>query len=210
MFSRLNQKLDRPLVVVMGWLMSQPRHLEKIAKLYTEQSYDAILVRINIFQLMFPKVGGAFIARDLLKFLQSNKTSKPIIIHGFSAGAYVWSEAMLQMQKDLPMYQPLLTQIKAQIWDSIADVTEMPIGISKTVFPNNSFLEWLTRSILQKFLDIFYNVTTVRFNECQHIYFNNLVRAPALIFVSKTDLVGTEKLGLTMKKNWSSLNIPVN
>ncbi len=62
------------------------------------------------------------------------------MLHGFSVGGYLWAECMVQMQKDLAKYEKDLNQrICGQIWDSAADITEIPVGVS------------LSNSILYKF-----------------------------------------------------------
>lgn len=197
------------MALILGWLGADSKHLMKVAQLYLDQDYDALLVRISPFQLMFPTLGGQMIADELLTFLHHNENYAPIVIHGFSAGAYVWSETVVKILRAKSKYEWILNRIRAQTWDSVADITEMPNGISKTLFPNNKVLEATIRHFLRAYLRLFYHVTTVHYDECQKVFYKNVVRAPALYFVGKDDLIGTERLALICKKEWSALGIPV-
>lgn len=40
------------------------------------------------------------VAANLMKFLEHNE-HRPLVVHGFSVGAYVWAELLVQALKDL-------------------------------------------------------------------------------------------------------------
>jgi hypothetical protein len=48
---------------------------------------------------------------------------------------------MVKMSRDPERYQPVTDRIVGHIWDSAADLTEIPVGIPKAVFPNNAVLQ---------------------------------------------------------------------
>lgn len=81
------------------------------------------------------------VTADVVKFLESNASYSPLILHGFSIGGYVWGECMVEMAKDMDRYRPIFERIVAQIWDSAADIPEIPVGFPKSVFPRNRILQ---------------------------------------------------------------------
>lgn len=56
--ARLNTPLDKPLVVLLSWLMSKQKHLKKYAQLYTDQGFDVLTVQVTPWQFMWPKQGA--------------------------------------------------------------------------------------------------------------------------------------------------------
>lgn len=88
------------------------------------------------------------IAADFVKFLENNNRYSPILLHGFSVGAYVWSESMVLMSRDTERYKSILDRICGQIWDSAADISEIPMGVPKALFRNNYTLQKTLRQLI--------------------------------------------------------------
>lgn len=76
-------------------------------------------------------------AGDLVNFLAINTAYNPLLLHGFSVGGYVWGECMVHMARDTQRYGTILDRICGQVWDSAADITEIPVGVPKAMFPKN-------------------------------------------------------------------------
>lgn len=87
-------------------------------------------------------------ARDLLEFLSINNNLNPLFLHGFSVGAYVWSEALVQIAQEPNRYQPIVDRIIGQAWDSAADITEIPVGVPYAVFPKNKVMQTALRQYM--------------------------------------------------------------
>lgn len=158
---------ERPLTIILAWLMSQQKHIQKYAKYYLDNGFDVLTVRTTPWQLLWP-VGGSqvidrkrrklrkenlrkffqVVANDLLTFLHQNPNYCKTIVHGFSVGAYLWGETMVKMNEDKVKYGPTINRICGQIWDSPVDYAEIPIGVPKSVFPTNNFL----RKALEKYI----------------------------------------------------------
>lgn len=81
------------------------------------------------------------VAKDLLKFLHVNADYNPLILHGFSVAGYLWGEVLVNIAAERKKYDHILERIAGQIWDSAADVTEIPIGLPIAVFPRNAVLQ---------------------------------------------------------------------
>jgi hypothetical protein len=81
------------------------------------------------------------VAYDLLRFLDINTKKRPLLIHGFSVGGYVWGEVMAIAERDRERFQPLFSNIVGHIWDSAADMQDIPDGLPAAVFPKNLMLQ---------------------------------------------------------------------
>lgn len=88
------------------------------------------------------------VAADLVKFLENNALYSPLLLHGFSVGGYFWGECMVHMARDTERYKVITDRICGQIWDSLADITEIPIGVPKAVFPRNFTLQKALRGYM--------------------------------------------------------------
>lgn len=64
-----------------------------------------------------------------------------MVLHGFSVGAYLWSESLVQMAREMDRYAPIMNRIQGQVWDSATDITEISIGLPVAVFPRNRVLQ---------------------------------------------------------------------
>lgn len=48
---------DRPLLVLLSWLMAKKSHVMKFANLYLEQGFDVVTVNVTPWQFMWPTKG---------------------------------------------------------------------------------------------------------------------------------------------------------
>lgn len=86
---------------------------------------------------------------DLLSFLEQNENYEQILLHGFSIGGYMWGEVLDLLQRDKERYSDISDKIIGQVWDSIADIGQVSIGMSHAVFPNNKVLQ----TMLYKYIE---------------------------------------------------------
>lgn len=81
------------------------------------------------------------VAKDVLKFLDTNTKYGPLVLHGFSVGGYVWGEVLVNIASERERYAHVVDRIAAQIWDSAADITEISVGLPLAVFPRNTVMQ---------------------------------------------------------------------
>lgn len=203
-----NDGQKRPLCIMFAWMSASTSHLKKYVKIYTNLGFDIIAICITSWQLLWPVKGAQVVMADFLKFLENNQNNyEPIIIHGFSVGGYLCGELLVNIKKDYPKYENLLNKFYAQIWDSAADVPEIPSGFPVAVFPNNPILQKLLRNYIIFHMKIFYETATKHYiHSSQHFHFT-LIKAPALFLVSKNDPIGAEKSNLSVKNDWESVGV---
>ncbi|XP_060531116.1 transmembrane protein 53-like [Cylas formicarius] len=200
---------DKPLVVLLSWLMAKKKHTYKYAEIYIEKGFDVLNVSVNPWQFLWPVKGTQVVASDILKFLDKNQTLNPIILHGFSVGGYLWGEVMVKMAHKQHQYKHILDRIAGQIWDSAADVTEIHKGVPPAVFPRNKLMANALGQYILYHMQTFDKVATRHYIRSSQMFHTNLVKAPALFLLSETDPIGTEISNKRVKENWESMGIKV-
>lgn len=91
--------------------MAKNKHIWKFIDVYLNYGFDVLPVKLKTGQLIWPTTGAQIVAQDLLKVLNESHSDKPIVIHGFSVGGYLWGEVQLKMAENLIKYQPLINNI---------------------------------------------------------------------------------------------------
>uniref|UniRef100_A0A1L8DC40 Putative lethal 2 k09913 isoform c n=1 Tax=Nyssomyia neivai TaxID=330878 RepID=A0A1L8DC40_9DIPT len=188
---RLVKPIDKPLAVLFMWLAVKQKHLLKFAQIYNDCGFDVVTVQITPWQLLWPTKGTQLVASDVIRFLYNNTAFNPILLHGFSVGAYLWGECLVKLATDEKKYQSLLDRICGQVWDSAADVTEIPVGVPKALFPRNPTLQAALNKYMMYHMKAFHETATSHYIRSSQMFHSTIVRKPALFLLSKTDPVGT-------------------
>ncbi|KAH8285316.1 hypothetical protein KR054_007556 [Drosophila jambulina] len=196
-----------PLVLMMAWLMAKQKHLKKYAQIYTDMGFDVMVVHITPWQLLWPVKGTQVVAAETLRFLENNKSYEPIVMHGFSVGAYQLGEIMLQMSRDMDRYGSILDRFVCQVWDSAADITEIPVGVPKSIFPKNERMQSALRNYTLYHLKTFHNQATIHYMRSSQMFHSTLLKAPALFFVSDNDPIGPPSSNQAVRDNWERADI---
>ncbi|KYM81262.1 hypothetical protein ALC53_08333 [Atta colombica] len=204
----LNVTNNRPLLVILTWLLSERRHVMKFVNLYMEQGFDVVVVSLTPWQLLWPAKGSRLVAADLLTFLKQNESYQQILLHGFSVGGYMWGEALDLIQNNKDKYNTVTDRIVGQVWDSIADISQIAIGFPRAVFPKNMMLQSMLRKYVEYHMKTFHQQATQYYIRSSQVFHAaNVLRVPALLFVSKTDPVGAVTSNLSLRDTWDSLGI---
>lgn len=203
----INATNNRPLLVMLTWMLSKRRHIMKFVNLYMEQGFDVAVVSLTPWQLMWPTKGSRLVAEDLLTFLKQNESYQQILLHGFSVGGYMWGEALDLIESNKDKYSSVTDRIVGQVWDSIADVSHIALGFPRAVFPKNMVLQSMLRKYVEYHMKTFHQQATQYYIRSSQIFHTTSIRVPALIFVSKTDPVGAIASNVSLRDNWESLGI---
>lgn len=200
---------NKPLVIMLPWLLAEKKHVNKYAEIYTSKGFNVLSISLTPWQLLWPAKGTQLVANDVLKFITTNTTNAPLFLHGFSVGAYMWGEVLVKMAAELPKYQPVIDRVVGQIWDSAADITEIPVGMPIAVFPKNVVMQKALRKYILYHMKTFHKVATVHYLRSSQMFHTNIIRAPALFFLSKTDPIGAESSNQRVRENWESMGMQV-
>lgn len=202
------QQNGKTLALVLPWLQSKQQHFEKYCSIYTNLGFDVLVVQIDILQLMRPEKGSQILAADVVKFLNSNDHYENILVHGFSVGGYLWSECLIHLNAH-KSFKSISSRIKGQVWDSVTGLKEIPIGISKSVF-SEGLMENLLRKSVEYYLKFFYENATKYYVRAENFFNDSPVKAPALIYSSKADPIGTETKANEIAESFKQQNIDLS
>lgn len=202
-----NLPANRPLTVILCWLGSRRKDIMKFANVYIEQDFDVVTVHTSPWQFMWPTKGIQVIMADLINFLHSRNDYDRIFLHGFSIGGYMWGEALELMNAQSEKYQPVCERIVGQVWDSAADIDDIPFGTARAIFPNNPKLQDMLRKYLEYHMKTFYQQSTIYYKRAREMFHSGMLSAPALILVSKADPVGTVAANSKLRDNWESVGM---
>jgi len=200
----------RPLVVMLAWMLAKKKHINKYCEFYVRRGCDVLTVNITPWQLLWPVSGSQVVAGEVLRFLHVDAGCKPLILHGFSVGGYVWGEVMVKMNQERERYKHIVDRIIGQTWDSAADVTELQVGLPLAVFPRNPILRMALGKYIAYHLKAFDEEATSHYIRSSQMFHTTLVHRPALLLLSKTDPVGSLSSNLRLKDTWESMGMKVN
>ncbi|XP_059152736.1 transmembrane protein 53-B-like [Physella acuta] len=198
----------RPLVLLFGWMLAKQRHLDKYGNLYHSKGFDVLSVQMKPTQVLIPTRAQKTVG-ELLSILEDNSLSqKPLMVHGFSVGGYMYGELLVKLGQNLDRYQSVRNRLVGQIFDSPVDFEGVPSGFS-SVLVKNKLGQKLIKTSLETYLDIFKKQVTTHYIRSSNAFHNNELRLPSLMLYSRTDPIGVDtRIELVMKK-WRSAGIPV-
>ncbi|XP_063384829.1 uncharacterized protein LOC134670926 [Cydia fagiglandana] len=202
---KLDKQINRPLCVMINWLLARQKHVMKYATLYLEQGFDVLNVSCTPWQLMWPVKGSQLVAGDLLKFITANDAHSTLTVHGFSVAGYMWGELCVHALRDPKTYQPVLDRISCQVWDSAADISEITIGVPKAVFPKNHIMQKTLRTYMEYHMKAFQEPATRHYIRSSQMFHTNPCRAPALFLLSRSDPVGAEPSNRAVHDSWVAM-----
>lgn len=121
----------------------------------------------------------------------------------------MWGECLLKLQENEDHREMIARRVKVQVWDSVGGIDEIPIGYSRAIFPSNLIMQRVTRKLIQRYLDICHNVSTKHYQKSGEIFHAKPLQAPALLFFSFADPVGTEQMQLKIRESLEKKQIEV-
>ncbi|XP_064114848.1 transmembrane protein 53-like [Macrobrachium nipponense] len=193
----------RPMTLLFCWLMSKEKHIRKYAELYNNLGFDVLKVRITPYDLLRPTKGTQLVVEQVLQFLHANPSQNPLLIHGFSVGAYVFTELMVKVENDFKKHSPILNRMVGQIWDSPVDLEGIPFGTSRAV-TNNVTIQRSIQKYLEWYLKVRYNTATIHYERASIKMHQNYAGAPGLFFISRNDPVSTPEMVANVYSKWEA------
>ena len=113
------------------------------------------------------------------------------------------------MHKDFSKYQSVVDRVAGQIWDSTPDLPELPEGAPLALFPNNPRLRMMMKKYFHFHMKTFDEEATQHYMRASEFAHGNYINAPALFFVSKNDLIGSESSNRIVAEKWRSRGMQV-
>ncbi|KAG5845199.1 hypothetical protein ANANG_G00136290 [Anguilla anguilla] len=198
----------RPLLVLFPWLGSRPKALSKYCEIYFRVGFDVLIVESELSQFLWPRWGLEYGA-NILDLLQDDRfVSRPLLVHAFSIGGYLFAQMLTHIARDPQRYRGVTERVQGQVYDSLVDgsLERIAVGLGKSMFPN---FEGLVRWLSLLYFRALEKQTLEQLNSAVVEFWNNPITAPSLFFYSEDDpLCDPRKLEELMEL-WSKRGTPV-
>ena len=197
---------DRPTVIIFSWLLAKARHVNKYGNYYLDLGFDVLNVKISPLQILWPTKSQKVI-QDLIEYLDQERKSSEFLIHGFSAGAYVYGEMLVKLDS-MPKYGYIYNKIMGQVLDSPADFHVVPDGVAKaltSIVPLQKALKYGFES----YLSLLHKPVTQHYLRSSRTFLANRMDIPTMIFYSTIDPVGEAAAIEKCVHNWRRRGISV-
>ena len=108
--------------------------MRKYTSLYTNRGLDAIALLLRPAHVALPVSRGRAAVRTIVEALSHDDTAqRPVIIQGFSAGAYMFGNLLVELDARGAAGVALSKRIRGCVWDSPVDLDGVPFGLSRAV-----------------------------------------------------------------------------
>uniref|UniRef100_A0A8C5QRC0 RNA binding motif protein 28 n=1 Tax=Leptobrachium leishanense TaxID=445787 RepID=A0A8C5QRC0_9ANUR len=129
-----SDRSSRPLLLLLPWLGSKAKALEKYIQLYFKLGFDVLVAESSLSHFLWPKRGLTY-AGQLQDLLTSEKdlSSRSLFIHAMSIGGYTFAQMLVSTSKGTENQKKVLERFHGQVYDSlvIGSMEKMAKGTEK-------------------------------------------------------------------------------
>ena len=197
--------VDRPLAVVYGWLVAKSRHMHKYGDFYLSKGFDVVHIKVNPQQLLRPSAAQK-VVQHLVDFMgEAQRKTQPILIHGFSVGAYLYGETLVKLLRDPK--QEVAKQIRCQILDSPVDLVGLPHGFGQAVSNVPMF-----QNAMKHGIELYLKMMKKQYEQYKRssdTFRGNPLGIPTLFLYSRSDHIAEPAIIEEVMKDWEKRDIPV-
>lgn len=115
---------------------------------------------------------------------------------------------MFYNSQDPDKYGKIPNRIIGQVWDSVTHPSYAIVAIPLAYFPNSKFMQSLTRGLFWFYSKLFKSLWNLISDGIDN-FCDDLARAPALIFSSKVDNIGTCQFAEEVVRRWRANGVDV-
>lgn len=202
------QGTGKPLVLMLGWLLARTKHLTKYSNIYASKGFDVLQIRVKPSQVLWPMKAQAYIEKIFNVLEQEDCRNKPILIHGFSVGGYLYGEMLVKMDMEPDRYANLRHRIMGQVFDSPVDKNQVAYGMAQNLVKHH-LLQLLMYPLLEQYLNIFRSSVSDHFMRAQNAFLQNAMSLPSLVLFSHIDPIANPQVIERTIRQWSSRGITV-
>ncbi|CAG5116239.1 unnamed protein product [Candidula unifasciata] len=198
----------RPLVLLFGWMLAKQRHLDKYCNMYHSNGFDVLSLKMKPAQVLIPQRAQNTVEQLLSVLQEPGLTKRPLMVHGFSVGGYMYGELLLKLDQQREKYQCIRDQLTCQVFDSPVDFEGVAPGFA-SVLVDNKLAQKVIRKSLEVYLNTFKTTITSHYLRSSAAFHKNELRLPSLLLYSRSDPIGVDtKIEQVMKK-WKAAGVPV-
>ena len=171
------------------------------------KGFDVLHIKVKPQQLLWP-IKTQQVTEQVLDFVgSSDHRSKPLLVHGFSVGGYVYGETLVKILTNRK-YTHIGNRIRGQIFDSPVDFEGVPRGTGMAL-SSIPVVQQSIRFSLEMFFNTFKDQTMTHFHNSSEAFCNNELKIPTLILHSLSDPVGIPGPILDVYRGWQQQGVQV-
>eukprot|EP00051_Salpingoeca_urceolata_P007845 m.101068 g.101068 ORF g.101068 m.101068 type:complete len:393 (-) comp15436_c0_seq2:184-1362(-) len=195
--------LEKPLVVMIGWLGAKDRHLRRYRDWYLNRHMD-VLQLLTPADYVINTDKGRALTKHLVDVLYTGPhKTRPIVIHGFSVGGFLHALTTGELLK----HAGAAERIRCQLFDSPVDVQGLPHGVSVSL-TDNLFLRKVIRKMLGAFL-VLAKKRVADYHIASVLFHANPLRTPSHVFYSSGDPIACPDRIAMATSSFNESNVPV-
>ncbi|XP_005111442.1 transmembrane protein 53-B [Aplysia californica] len=199
---------SRPLILLFGWMLAKQKHLNKYGNMYHSKGFDVLSLKMRPGQVLIPQRAQDTVEHLLSVLEDSSLAQKPLMVHGFSVGGYMYGEMLVKLRQQRARWQGICDRMTGQIFDSPVDYEGIAPGFSR-VLVKNRLGQKLLLNTLEGYLKLFQKPITRHYLASSQAFHDNNLRLPSLMLYSRADPIGVDtRIELVIKK-WKAAGIPV-
>lgn len=204
--SKLNAD-ERPLVLLYSWLKAKSSHLTKYSDFYLTKGFDVLQITTTPSSIIFPNKARKSM-NEMLKYIDSEHSTKPLFVHGFSVGGYLFGETLKHMKDKPEQFDRISSRIKGQCFDSPVDVANIAPGLAFVLSPNNPTGRFFLKNSIALYLALTRNVTGKYYDASQEMILENYFKIPTVFFYSQSDPICSHELIDSIIASYQKKSIP--
>ncbi|GFR70860.1 transmembrane protein 53 [Elysia marginata] len=198
----------RPLILLFGWMLAKQRHLDKYGNLYHSKGFDVLSLKMRPGQVLIPQRAQATVEQLLSLLLTPELRSRPLMVHGFSVGGYMYGEYLVKLEQHAQMYADIRDRMVGQIFDSPVDFEGVPSGFA-TVLTKNPMGQKFIQKSLELYLQLLEGPVTSHYLRSSDAFHSNNLRLPSMMLYSRSDPIGVDRNIEKVMVKWKKMGIPV-
>lgn len=194
----------KPLVLFFPWVMAPKSAVNKYCDLYHQRGWDVLTIQGKMKHFMWPPQAIAM-SQEIITYITHNdcQIKRPIVIHGMSIGAYIYTVLLMELQKRPKLLEKLKARINGQVFDSIVigGLEKMGVGIA-TSLSERSFMQYLIMASVKVYLKMTHRHTVEFYRLAVSTYQENPMKCPSLFFYSEDDPMSDPEAMRELVDNW--------
>ena len=146
--------------------------------------FKPIIFQVQVNQLLFPQKTQKM-AEKVLDTVATEQSDRPLMVHGFSVGGYVFGEFLVKMLQNPEKYANIPPRLQGLIFDSVVDMNGIPVGVSKAATQNRAY-----QKIIESALSLHLKTPSAKHYDLSSATFKeNAFEIPSLLMYSHKDPV---------------------
>lgn len=175
-----------PVVIILGWMGAQQKHLAKYKKFYESKGYEVHCIFNDLRTAIFPPASQAQ-ARKIGDFIAGQPEDRPVLIHAFSIGTGIYGLMLDNLRRETEQ----LDQFRKKVIGVVFDSGPAPIFPKDVAKGLHLVCPIVSKAIWEPIVQAFFSVTRARkyYGQSEDALRRFQFPAPQLYFFSGDDKV---------------------